>query len=300
MEITRKVVYAGYECVRINNDALSLWVTNKVGPRVIGLEISLGQNLFAELPGAVIECPGQGEFKLRGGHRLWQAPEDPKRTYLPDDDPVSVNQDVEGVTFTQPVEPQTGIEKSLRVSLPNQGAQVIVEHQLKNCGSEPVELAAWAITQLKPGGSAILPQNRDLADSYGLLPNRQISLWPYTEANSEHIIWGDKFIFVQANMNEGALKIGFPNLMGWIGYLREDVLFIKQAEFFPEKDYYDFNSSSECYCNPSFLELETLGPKTKLEPGETLSLLETWRVFDQVDASLSEESIQNVVGGLDL
>jgi hypothetical protein len=300
MEITHKVVYAGYECVRIKNETLALWVATNVGPRVIGLELSAGENLFAELPEALIECPGVGEFKLRGGHRLWQAPEDPRRTYLPDDDPVSVNQDVEGVTFTQPVEPQTGIEKSLWISLPKSKVQVSVEHQLKNCGSEPIELAAWAITQLKPGGVAILPQTRERADQYGLLPNRQIALWPYTEANSEHITWGDQYIFISATMKDGAIKVGFPNPTGWIGYLREDVLFIKQAEFFPEKDYYDFNSSSECYCNPSFLELETLGPKTKLEPGETLSHLETWRVFDQVDASLSEESIQNVVGGLDL
>ncbi|MBK5107655.1 MAG: hypothetical protein JJE12_05970, partial [Anaerolineales bacterium] len=132
MEITRKDVYAGYECVRIKNETLALWVTNKVGPRVIGLEISPGENLFAELPGAVIECPGQGEYKLRGGHRLWQAPEDPRCTYLPDDEPVSVHETPEGIQFTQPIEPQTGIEKSLQISLPDSKAQVSVEHQLKN------------------------------------------------------------------------------------------------------------------------------------------------------------------------
>jgi hypothetical protein len=296
MKVASNYTYAGYECTRIKNDALALWVTTNVGPRIIGLELAEGENLFTELPDTIVECPGVGGYQLRGGHRLWQAPEDPRRTYLPDDEPVTVSGAAKGVTFTQPVEPQTGIEKSLRIILPNQQAQVIVEHRLKNCGSQPIELAAWAITQLKPGGVAILPQNREKADLYGLLPNRQIALWPYTEANSKHIAWGDRFILIYADMVEGALKIGFPNPSGWIGYLREKVMFIKQAVFDSEETYFDFNSSSECYCNPSFLELETLGPRIMLEPGESLSHQETWMVYDQVEIALSNESIDDFVG----
>ena len=295
MQVTNKIIYNDYECTKIENDSIALWVTNQVGPRVICLEFNGGENLFAELPEAVIECPGVGEYKLRGGHRLWQAPENPRITYLPDDDPVTITETPEGVKFTQPAERQTGIEKSIRISLSHQKSEVNVEHQLKNLGQETVELAGWAITQLKPGGTAILPQSRELADKYGLLPNRQIALWPYTQVNSQHITWGDRYIFVHANMVEGALKIGFPNPVGWIGYLRDKVMFVKQADYFPEQDYYDFNSSSECYCNPSFLELETLGQQTILEPGETLSHRETWRVYDRIEIEITENSIQELI-----
>ena len=300
MKISYSSIYAGYECTKFENDTLTLWVTHAVGPRIIGLEIPPSENLFAELPDATIECPRVGDYQLRGGHRLWQAPEDPRRTYLPDDEPVLISETTEGVVFTQPIETQTGIEKSLRINLPDQQAKVIVDHQLKNCGSQPVELAAWAITQLKPGGVAILPQNHELADQYGLLPNRRIALWPYTEANSEYLTWGDQYIFIHANMVEGALKIGFPNSVGWIGYLRNKVLFIKQAVFDSGEAYYDFNSSSECYCNPFFLELETLGPSSKLEPGESLTHQETWMVYDQVETALSNESIDDLVGEIGL
>jgi len=131
MQITTNCSYVGYESIKIENNQIALWVTTTVGPRVIGLELTAGENLFAELPDASIECPGVGDYQLRGGHRLWQAPEDPRRTYLPDDDPLSVRETPEGVIFTQPVEPQTGIEKSLVIDLPNQQAEVIVEHQLK-------------------------------------------------------------------------------------------------------------------------------------------------------------------------
>ena len=300
MNIHHQETYAGYECVKIENEYLALWATTNVGPRIIGLEISGGKNIFASLPGITIDCPGSGEYQLRGGHRLWQAPEFPPRTYLPDDDPVTIRETLEGIQFTQPVEPQTGIEKSLRIHFQKSQPQVIIEHLLTNHGLKTIELAAWAITQLKPGGTAILPQPVSLLDDYGVLPNRQIAIWPYTEVNSPHIIWGDKFIFIDANMQKGALKIGFPNPVGWIAYLLEDVLFVKQAEYYPESEYYDFKSSSECYCNPSFLELETLGPKTKLKPGESLRHQEVWNVYGQVVASPTEQSISKLCVDLGL
>ncbi len=295
MKISTNSIFAGYECTNMENEALSLWVTEQVGPRIIGLALTGGENIFAQLPGAEIDCPGAGKYKLRGGHRIWQAPENPRITYLPDDEPVHVEETTGGIRFTQPVERQTGIEKSIEVSLPDGSAQVLLQHHLKNCSDTPVELAAWAITQLKPGGAAILPQNSEPADQYGLLPNRQLALWPYTEVNSGYINWGDQFITIQANMDAGALKIGYPNPKGWLGYLRKGVLFVKKAKFDSHQDYFDLGSSSECYCNPHFLELETLSPRTLLRPGETLTHQEIWNVYEQVDILQTEASIQELI-----
>ena len=265
------VDFGGYACVKLENDALALWVTKSVGPRIIGLALQGEANFFAQLPDVTLECPGAGTFSLRGGHRLWYAPEDPRRTYLPDDEPVAITAIEDGLQVTQPVEAQTGIQKELTIRLPGQDARVVIDHTLHNQGQESVELAPWAITQVKPGGVAILPQTTVLADEYGLLPNRHIALWPYTPINSPHITWGDRFVFVTATMESGALKVGFPNPAGWIAYAVEDTLFVKQAAHMAGADYYDRGSSSECYCNPRFLEMETLGPRTYLAPGASVT-----------------------------
>ncbi|MFV9672187.1 MAG: hypothetical protein ACNYZH_03085, partial [Acidimicrobiia bacterium] len=50
------------------------------GPRIVGLRVSDGENLFAELPELVIERPGGAPFRFLGGHRLWLAPEVPAVT----------------------------------------------------------------------------------------------------------------------------------------------------------------------------------------------------------------------------
>lgn len=292
--------FAGYDCVRLENDALALWVTQSVGPRIIGLALRDGDNLFAEVPDATLACPGEGDCSLRGGHRLWHAPEDPRRTYLPDDAPVSIAEAKSGILVTQPVEPQTCIQKSLTITLPGQDARVMVDHTLHNLGKWPVELAPWAITQLKPGGMAILPQATAPADEHGVLPNRHIALWPYTQINSPHIRWGDRYVFVEATMQSGALKIGFPNPAGWMGYVIEDTLFVKHAAYQPDATYFDRGSSSECYCNPHFLELETLGPRTHLPPGKSVTHRETWTLHAGVEFHPDEAAVQAVANELGL
>ncbi len=292
--------FAGYDCVKLENDALTLWVTQSVGPRIIGLALQGGDNFFAEIPDATLDCPGNGSYSLRGGHRLWYAPEDPRRTYLPDDEPVALTETENGIRVTQPVEPQTGVQKSLTITLPDQDARVIVDHTLHNLGGEPIDLAPWAITQLKPGGVAILPQATTHADEHSVLPNRQIALWPYTQINSPHIAWGDRFVFVEATVQSGALKIGFPNPAGWLGYALGDTLFVKHAPYQPDAVYFDRGSSSECYCNPRFLELETLGPRITLAPGESVTHRETWALYAGVSFRPDETAVQELADELGL
>jgi hypothetical protein len=248
------------------------------------------------LPDDTVECPGVGQFSFRGGHRLWYAPEDPRRTYLPDDDPLTVEEIEDGLRVTQPVEASTGIQKSVTVTLPGSDARVVVDHTLHNRGRSAVELAPWAITQLKPGGVAVLPQATAPADEYGVLPNRHIALWPYTQIGSPHITWGDRYLLVEAAMQDGALKIGFPNPVGWLAYAVDDTLFVKSVEYWPDATYFDGGSSSECYCNPRFLELETLGPRTKLAPGESVSHRETWAV--RPDLSIQDLTALGQLSGL--
>lgn len=297
MEIT---CFMNLECIRLKNDSLELLVTQSVGPRLIRLSLPGEENLLAELPDVTLDCPGAGKLKLWGGHRLWHAPEVQRRTYLPDDQPLAVTEIENGVRVTQPTEAQTGIRKIMEIALPDQTATVIIDHLLVNLGMWPVELAPWAITQLRPGGFAVLPQVTTPADAGGLLPNRRLVLWPYTDVNNPHIRWGNRFIFVRANVQAGALKLGFANPAGWLAYHIDRTLFVKQADYRPDGDYFDFGSSSECYCNPQFIELETLGPRTTISPGQSVTHRETWQLFPNVQLEPTEDAVQALIEQLGL
>jgi hypothetical protein len=292
--------FLGLDCVRLENNALSLLVTRSVGPRIIALYLPDGSNLFAEVPDRTVECPGAGEYHFYGGHRLWHAPEVLARTYLPDSSPVEIATIEDGLAATQPTEPRTGLQKTLRIRLPAEGATVIVDHVLTNRGLWPVTCAPWAITQLRPGGVAILPQGAATPEAGMLRPDRNVVLWPYTDINSPFIRWGNRFITVTAEMEATALKVGFPNPQGWLAYHWQGTLFVKKASYLPGAHYLDIGSSSQCYCDRDFLELETLGPRATIAPGESITHREVWELYYQVALIRTEDAIQGLVEELGL
>jgi hypothetical protein len=284
------VNFLDLECVSLENESITLFATKEVGPRIIALFID-GENIFAELPDLTIDNLGGGPFRFWGGHRLWYAPEIPERTYTPDDKPTALEIKGSSLKSTQIPEGKSGIQKAISVRLPNNRPVVVVDHTITNKGIKTIECAPWAITQLKPGGTAILPLNRTYTDDHGLQPNRSIALWPYTDINSSHFRWGNRYLFVEANMKEGALKVGFPNPVGWLAYYRNQRLFVKLASFQADAAYFDYSASSQCYCNEQFLELETLGPQIALEPGMSVGHREVWEIFRDFDPSRDEKEL---------
>jgi hypothetical protein len=290
------IKFLNFDCVSLKNAALSMLVTQSVGPRIISLRFKGGDNLFAELPDLVAERPDGKLFHFYGGHRLWHAPENMPRTYALDDTPVEIIPTQDSLSVIQQVEAQTGIEKTMRVSLVGNKPQVIVRHTLTNRGLWPVECAPWAITQLKSGGVAILPQSREQTE---YLPNRSLALWPYNDMASPHVTWGNRFILIHAQI-QTAFKVGFPNPRGWLAYWLGGALFVKRAAFDEQADYYDFGSSSECYCNDRFLELETLAPINTLAPGESATHTETWELYADVDFPADEDAVQGIIEKLGL
>ena len=298
MEVTR---FLNLDCVRLQNEALELLVTQSVGPRILRLSLIGGENLLAELPELAIDCPGLSEkMHFYGGHRLWHAPQVPRRTHMPDNQPVSITEIDNGLEVVQPTETQTGLQKSLRVTLPDDSATVVVDHTLTNRGMWPVETAPWAITQFKTGGVAILPQRITNVDEDGVWPNRNLALWPFTDIASPHIKWGNRYIFVEAEMRDGMMKFGFPNPIGWLAYHRHDTLFVKHAEYKVNSAYFDLGSSSHFFCQPEFLELETLGPCTTLTPGESVTHQEVWSLYSGVTFEPTEAATEALVSRLEL
>jgi hypothetical protein len=291
------IKFLGFDCISLANKFLSLLVTQSVGPRIISLRFNGSDNLFAELPDFGTKRPDGTTFYFYGGHRLWQAPEHMPSTYALDNLPVNIVPTWDGLMVIKRVELQTGIEKSIQISLVEDKPQVIVTHMLINRGTQPVECAPWAITQLKPGGVAILPQSQRQPE---FLPNRSLALWPYTDIAGPHVYWGNQYILVHAEMQEGAFKVGFPNPRGWLAYWQSGMLFVKRAVFDPKATYYDFGSSSECYCSDQFLELETLGPVNTLDPGASAMHIETWEVYANVEFPGDESTTQGIVEKLGL
>lgn len=281
----------------IQNRYLRLEFLADAGPRLVRLSLAGSKdNLLVEIPDERVDTP-YGPFYLRGGHRLWHSPEAFPRSYIPDNNGLQVEEIPGGVRLVGTTEQATGIQKMMEIRLDDERPAMSVDHQLTNMGIWPVELSPWAISQLPMGGIMVLPQVMAPLDSDGLLPNRQLVLWPYTSWHDPRLELQDDLILIRAQALLPPIKIGYLNRAGWLGYLRAGTLLRKRFDLQADRLYPDFGCNVESYCNDKFIELETIGPLVRLQPGEATTHRERWEVIsglgdpksvDEVRASLAQ------------
>ena len=96
--------------------------------------------------------------------------------------------------------------------------------------------------------------------------------------------------------NHDAQKLGLFNKETWAAYFLDGEAFLKRTKADPTKTYPDFGASFETFTNSEFLEVETLGPLTKLQPAQTVELTETWSLFRNVKLlAISDDELDRVV-----
>lgn len=284
--------FYGLAAERLENKFLKLDYLKHAGPRIVRLSLAGSEaNLLAEVPQNTAKTP-IGEYHFRGGHRLWHAPEKLSRTYVPDDDGLEIQPLEDGVCLVQPVEARTGIRKSIEIHLLPDRAALTLHHRLENTGEWAVELAPWAITQMALGGVGIIPQQTAASPRSGLLPDRMVSLWPYTQLSDQRFHLHDDFILVDGAARVPPCKIGVMNAAGWMGYLFKGVFFRKRFEPQTDKPHVDFGCNCEIYAGDEFLEVETLGPLQTLQPGQSAQHVETWELFGGLDYPLTLDGVR--------
>jgi hypothetical protein len=262
--------------------------------RIVRFSPKGGSNLFADLGKSTIETTF-GNFFLRGGHRLWHAPEAMPRTYIPDNEGGLLKTIANGVRVDMSAEAWTHIAKSIEITLNPDQPQITVRHELRNDGAWPIELSAWAITMLKLGGAAIFPQPEGNVDQAGLLPNRRLILWPYSKLEDPRLILRDDYLIARPTPDLPPFKFGYLNPAGWMGYWLDGTLFIKRFNVTPDSQYPDHGCNTECYFNQKFIELESLGPLHVIKPSETLVHVELWEIYDQLDVPFIPMEIQALI-----
>lgn len=272
-----KTAWNGWpNCYRISNGEVELVVTSDVGPRVMFYGFAGGQNFFwvqKETAGKT----GQPEWIARGGHRIWVGPEDVKYTYPPDNSAVSVRAEGSVLIATQPVEKETGIEKQIEVRLAPQGSDVTIIHRLTNRSAMPLEYAAWALSMMAPGGRGVSGFPPRGTHPEMLQPTNPLVMWAFSDLSDPRWTWLKKyFVLRQDPRNATPVKIGHFNPHTFGAYFLNGEMFLKRYEADPAKTYPDFGCSYETFTNADFLELETLGPLTKVAAGATLEHVERW------------------------
>jgi hypothetical protein len=274
--------------LKLSNDSVELIVTLEVGPRIISFRSLNGKNIFK----VVAEQSGKSnepDWKIRGGHRLWTAPEDFDRiidgqslTYVLDNSPVEhrIEGELRGRVSHMMSHPEK-IYREMIVTLEASGPRVTVEHHVTNCGGVALEFAPWALSVMAENGYAIIPRPPLGSHPGDFLPNQLIVVWPFTDLSDQRLRLGRRITKLSQDAGP-PLKIGFRHTEKWVGYVLGDQLFLKTIPLIEGAIYPDLGSNFETFANHEILELESLGPLKKVLPGETVSHVESWAVFSGV------------------
>jgi len=273
-------------------------VPTDIGPRIIYLARRSKPefNLFGILAEAGTSTP-EGFWRIYGGHRLWSSPEAKPRSYSMDNKPVRITTSRNTVTVIGNPEVENSVQKRMVIS-PSSENGVKVVHSIKNIGRWPIELACWALSVMTKNGFAIVPMKPSKVDEEGLLPDRHITLWPYTDMSDERLTFSDSYIFVKQDpAARGPLKVGAMANPSWTAYWVDGTTFIKK--FYLEKgEYPDFGCSVEVYTNADMLELETIGPLRILNPEEIVEHIEMWKIIEIKDLAPEPESVKTKLESL--
>ena len=294
--LLEKINYHGWpNCYRYANDRVELMVTTDVGPRILHFGFAGAHNEFAEFPESLGQTGGD-TWAVYGGHRLWHAPEAVPRTYYPDNQAVALEEHDGFIRLIQPTETATGIQKEIDIRLAPDAAKVIVTHRLTNRNPWQVELAPWALSVMRPGGTAIIPLPPRGEHPQDLLPTSSIILWPYTDMSDPRWTWGHKYVLLRQDAGRPRpQKAGVGAGGGWIAYANEGHLFVKTFAYVAGAAYPDLGCSVETFTNAEMIEIETLGPLTRLEPATAVTHTETWYLFGDIPLPHSEADIDSTI-----
>ncbi len=292
-----KTEYKGWSnCYRVSNGEIELIVTGDVGPRVIRFAFTGGQNLFKEFP-EQLGRTGEDKFQLRGGDRVWKAPEDPVATWAPDNVPLTIQITPAGLIAREPVEPSTNLQKEIEVSMAVSGTAVTVTHRITNRSLFALEFAPWALTMMAQGGTAISGFPPRGTHPASLEATNPLVMWAYTNLADSRWRFTRKYLTLRQDPNnKEAQKLGMFNRDTWAAYLLNHELFVKKTTADPSRTYPDFGCSFETFTNNDFLEIETLGPLTKVAPGQTVEQVEHWALYRNVSVTnWTDEELDQVL-----
>jgi hypothetical protein len=274
----------------LSNGEVELVVTADVGPRIIRLAFAGCRNLFAEFREQRGRS-GEKEWAIRGGHRLWIAPEVKPLTYEPDNGPVRMEAVRNGVRTVQTTGPLSGVRKSMEIAVSPRRNRVTVTHRLTNMNRRAVRLAPWALTVMAPGGTAIVPLPGKIPHTRRLTHNQEWSIWSYTDFADGRWTLGSRYVLFRQDRRRGPAKLGVAHREGWVAYQLGEFVFVKRFALVQGAAYPDGGVNFETFSDRRMLEVETLGPLADVPPGGTVVHRETWDLFRGVRPCRTERDV---------
>jgi len=182
------------------------------------------------------------------------------------------------VKLTSPRE-DAGIQlvREFRLVAHDKSVGLSCKQTMLNISKETREVCHWGRSFSPGGGICVIP----LGDRPSRYPSKyamyEDSAVINVKATDDRIRERDGFLEILAPPRKP--KLGFDTYAGWLGYvLPNDTLFVKRFPTYPDRVYHEAAglTLSVWYPTGPRIELEPIGPRERLQPGESASFTEAW------------------------
>jgi hypothetical protein len=184
------------------------------------------------------------------------------------------------LVITSPVSQRLGLSVSKDFTVDPKDYAFVITYSIKNEGSEPRRVAPWEITRVPNGDGLIFFCVND-------------SIWPAGQMafKAEHKAWWYKTDEAQQNRKVNA------DGSGWLAYTANGLLLVKKFQDLKAGEPAPGEAEIQVYVNrgKTFIELESQGAYTLLQPGESLSWTVRWYLKATDAAAEPSESLLNTV-----
>lgn len=170
----------------------------------------------------------------------------------------------------------TGTQLVREFTLDSSSSKLTCKQTIKNTSDQPTEWCHWSRTLAQGGGICLIPltKNSRFPKQYVMYgPGPVIDYQP----EDPNIRVRDGFLEVLSTPVRP--KLGMDSYAGWFCYLmKNDLMFVKRYPTYPDRVYNEVAglTISIWYFKDLMCELEPIGPREKLAPGESASFTEEW------------------------
>ena len=273
-------IFDGAEAYEWISDGWRMVAVSAYGPRIAYLGKEQGDNLlyWDTAPGAE-----RGEWKLRGGHRVWltrpQADES-EDTYVSDNAPCAVQRDGNILTLTAPPHPTHHLERGMRITALG-GGRFIVANFIKNAGSMIYSGGVWSPTCIDPRGKVLrIPLGTEASWDVVHLVIPRVFAGNHTQLEDPQVTF-EKNDLVARSQGHVMKRCAFsPRGIVQMEWPDRGITLRKKVDCVPFASY-------PLGCNVGIFigednwmgEIETFGQEQPILPGETIYNTEEWSII---------------------
>ncbi|MBO7140793.1 MAG: hypothetical protein J6W19_09520 [Prevotella sp.] len=193
-----------------------------------------------------------------------------------------VKNDAQHLVLTSPVSERLGFSVGKDFTTDAAAGAFVVTYSIKNEGQEARRVAPWEITRVTNGDGVIFFAPTD-------------SIWPAGLMNFETVEGAAWYVTDEAPQNRKVNADGH----GWLAYCADGLLLVKQFQDLQSGQPAPGEAEVQVYVNrgKTYIELESQGAYTLLQPGESLRWTVRWYLLP-VAKGMSRKGLMEQVNSL--